>query len=132
MFITIRILFGRLRRRFFPPKVSTPSVEAASLEMPATFSLSGNAGTTGVGIATVNLSGDAVASILTAPNGTYQFSNLIAGSYIVTPILAGHFFSPASRSVIVVNANIEGVDFIDPPQLSQFGLGLSLVRRNWK
>ena len=100
--------------------------------MPATFSLSGNAGTTGVGIATVNLSGDAVASILTAPNGTYQFSNLIAGSYIVTPILAGHFFSPASRSVIVVNANIEGVDFIDPPQLSQFGLGLSLVRRNWK
>ncbi len=46
--------------------------------------------------ATVSLSGTNTGSVATDANGNYSFTGLPAGSYTVTPSLAGYVFSPAS------------------------------------
>ncbi|MBK9518622.1 MAG: hypothetical protein IPO09_14975 [Anaeromyxobacter sp.] len=79
---------------------------------PATYSISGavtGSVTTGV---TVTLSGAASATTTTGAGGAYTFNGLAAGSYTVTPSLAGHTFSPASLAVTLGNANATGKGFV--------------------
>jgi hypothetical protein len=96
-----------------------------------TFSISGNAGTKGVGIATVHLSSDGgfKATVNTNVNGDFEFINLSAGSYTITPALSGHFFTPASRLVTITDASVSGISFEDPPIYGRFGLSVSI--QNW-
>jgi uncharacterized repeat protein (TIGR01451 family) len=47
----------------------------------------------------VTLSGAASASIFTDTNGFYVFSNLLAGSYTITPASAGNLFSPTNATL---------------------------------
>jgi antitoxin component YwqK of YwqJK toxin-antitoxin module len=50
-------------------------------------------------------------SAVSAANGSYSF-DLLNGNYLITPVLAGYQFSPASRSVTVSGAAVSGLDFV--------------------
>lgn len=60
----------------------------------------------------ITLSGDNTGSALTDSSGNYNFSGLAAGSYTVTPSLAGYIFSPVSSAVTTLSgANVTGNNF---------------------
>src|SRR3954470_11670766 len=71
----------------------------------ATFSISGNAGTTGATVSTTGGSATSDAS------SNYTIANLAAGTYTVTPSKSGCTFSPASSSVTITSANVTGINF---------------------
>jgi len=77
------------------------------------YSISGRVTSDGSGLAgvTMALTGTGSASTTTDSNGTYQFTGLSNGSYVITPSKAGYVFTPTSRSVSISNANITGQDF---------------------
>jgi hypothetical protein len=60
----------------------------------------------------VTLSGTASGSQIADGSGAYTFSNLLSGSYTLTPSGTGLAFTPANRSVTVTNANMAGVNFV--------------------
>ncbi len=70
-----------------------------------TFSISGNAGTSG---ATVTAGS---ASATSDGSSNYTISNLAAGTYTVTPSKSGCTFSPTSASVTITSANVTGINF---------------------
>jgi len=78
-----------------------------------TFSLSGKVifDTTFI-FAAVELSGPVNARIITDVNGNYEFVNLPAGEYRVTPLNGAFDFNPPSRTVTITNTNITGLDFV--------------------
>jgi len=45
-------------------------------------------------------------------NGNYEFVNLPAGQYTITPLSIFHSFAPASRNITITNATITGQDFV--------------------
>jgi len=57
------------------------------------------------------LSGAAGATTVTNASGSYTFSGLANGTYVVTPSNTGYTFSPASKSVTINAANGPGVNF---------------------
>jgi hypothetical protein len=71
----------------------------------ATYSISGNAGTTGATITAG--SGSATSD----GSSNYSIANLAAGTYTVTPSKSGCTFSPVSSSVTITSANVTGVNF---------------------
>ena len=91
--------------------VASVNFTATAVVVP-TYSVSGTI--TGTTNATVNLTGDAIASIPTDVNGNYSFAGLSSGSYTVTPSIAGYIFSPSSSAVIVNSANVASVNFTVP------------------
>jgi LmbE family N-acetylglucosaminyl deacetylase len=70
-----------------------------------TYTISGTI--TGVGGATLTLSsgGSTVATTTANGSGAYSFTNVLNGSYTVTPSLTGYTFSPTSAAVTVNGAN---------------------------
>jgi hypothetical protein len=79
---------------------------------PATFSVSGNAGTPG---ATVSYTGTSSGSTTADGSGNYSITGLANGSYTVTPSKAGFSFTPTNASETVSGSNITGVDFTATP-----------------
>jgi hypothetical protein len=71
----------------------------------ATYTISGNAGTTGATLTAGSASATSDAS------SNYTLSNLAAGTYTVTPSKSGCTFSPASSSVTITAANVTGINF---------------------
>ena len=47
----------------------------------------------------------------TSGGGNYTFSNLLPGSYTITPNLAAYAFTPPNRVVNLTNATVSGVNF---------------------
>jgi hypothetical protein len=77
-----------------------------TVSMPvATYSISGNAGTSG---ATITAGSQGATS---DSSNNYTVSNLANGTYTVTPSKSGCTFSPASQSVSVSGANVTGINF---------------------
>jgi uncharacterized repeat protein (TIGR01451 family) len=77
-----------------------------------TFSLSGKLTfNTAPAFAEVELSGPVHARIVADVNGNYEFVNLPAGQYTVTPLNIAYDFVPANRTVTITNANVTGQDF---------------------
>ncbi len=70
-----------------------------------TYSISGNAGTSGATVTAGSASATSDAS------SNYSLAALAAGTYTVTPTKTGCTFSPASQSVTVTSANVTGVNF---------------------
>jgi len=65
------------------------------------YSISGyirDSGSTGIGNVTVTLSGALSRTFATISNGYYEFNDLSAGDYTVTPDKAGYTFSPQNSS----------------------------------
>jgi len=78
----------------------------ATVTMPvATFSISGNAGTTGAAVTAGSQGATSDGS------NNYTISGLANGIYTVTPSKSGCTFTPASTSVTVAGANITGINF---------------------
>jgi Bacterial pre-peptidase C-terminal domain len=71
----------------------------------ATYSISGNAGTSG---ATVTAGSQGATS---DASSNYTITGLANGTYSVTPSKSGCTFSPASASVTVTGANVTGINF---------------------
>ncbi len=61
--------------------------------------------------ATVNLGGRATGTTTATDAGSYSFSGLVPGSYLVTPVNPGYAFTPSSRTVQLSTANATGIDF---------------------
>ncbi len=59
----------------------------------------------------VNLSGLVTTTVITNAQGVYTFTNLLPGSYTITPSSAFHTFTPSSRSVNITNSNITEQNF---------------------
>lgn len=84
---------------------TTSGVDASGFNFTATAdassasSLSGTVSGTVVRNVTISLSGTNTGSVLTDENGKFSFTGLAAGTYTVTPSLAGHVFSPVSNTV---------------------------------
>ncbi|MHC4370694.1 MAG: MSCRAMM family protein [Planctomycetota bacterium] len=75
---------------------------------PPTYSITGtinDADGNGLDGVTVTLTGDASDSTVTAGGGAYEFTDLSAGSYTVTPTKAGLTFNPSSAAVTITTAN---------------------------
>ncbi|MDA1262138.1 MAG: carboxypeptidase regulatory-like domain-containing protein [Planctomycetota bacterium] len=60
---------------------------------------------------TMTLSGTSTGTATTDANGAYSFSNLINGTYVITPVLADYTFSPPDRTVSISNADQTGINF---------------------
>lgn len=60
----------------------------------------------------INLTGAATATTTTDATGAFSFSGLMDGGYTLTPVLAGHTFSPASLAVTVLGADATGNRFV--------------------
>ena len=80
---------------------------------PSVYNISGTVTSGGSGLAgvTMTLSGASSATTSTDANGAYQFSNLAAGSYTITPSRPTCTFAPSSLSVSVTNSNVTGQNF---------------------
>jgi sugar lactone lactonase YvrE len=73
-----------------------------------TYTISGRVtDSNGNGLSGVNLAlaGSISNSTVTSQEGTYQFANLGAGSYSVTPSFAGYTFTPTTASFTNINSN---------------------------
>lgn len=70
-----------------------------------TFSISGNAGTTGATLST------GATSTTSDGSSNYTLAGLAAGTYTVTPTKSGCTFSPVSSAVTITTANVTGVNF---------------------
>lgn len=103
----------------FSPSSLSVSVSSSNLsgrnftatQIPAaTYSISGRVSiNTGAGLGGVTIS-DGTRTATTDGSGAYTLSGVPAGSYTLTPSLAGYSFSPSSRSV-AVSGNLSGQDF---------------------
>ncbi len=81
----------------------------------ATYTLSGAVQSSNGGAlagASLQLSGTASATQTSNSSGQYSFANLAAGTYTVTPTLAGYTFSPANAQVTVTNASVSATTFV--------------------
>ena len=77
-----------------------------------TFSLSGKfTSNTAIGVQ-VQLTGPVNAFAGHDASGNYEFVNLPAGEYTLTPVSIFHSFDPPSRTVTITNANVTGMDFV--------------------
>jgi hypothetical protein len=76
----------------------------------ATSGLSGSASGAVAQNVTITLSGANNGTALTDASGNYTFSGLAAGSYMVTPSLAGYIFSPASIAVTTISGGNAGAN----------------------
>jgi len=78
----------------------------------ATYSISGTISPTNGGSgATVTLGGAGSATTTANSSGAYSFSNLVNGSYTVTPSNTGFSFSPTSQTVTVSGNNVSNINF---------------------
>lgn len=77
-----------------------------------TFSISGNAAVAGASM-TLTPSGETGTNATTTADGSgnYTFSQVVNGSYTVTPAAPGVTFTPVSQNVTVNGANIGSVNF---------------------
>jgi len=74
------------------------------------YSISGTV--VGADNVTVTLGGAAAQATTTNAEGHYAFNNLGNGSYTVTPSVADHNFSPASKSITIQDASSTGNNFV--------------------
>ena len=83
------------------------------LDSEKTYSVGGTVFSGGNRLAgvTMTLSGAGSATTVTDANGNYGFGGLDAGTYTVTPSLAGYLFTPAYRSVYLYGNDGEGFNF---------------------
>ena len=94
--------------------ISTASVSGINFAAtpPPTWSISGTITPAGTGAgALVTLGGAAGATTTANASGNYAFSNLVNGTYSITPSNSGYTFNPATQNVTVSGANVTAPPF---------------------
>lgn len=79
------------------------------------YSITGTVGASGAG-ATLAVTGLANVNVTADSGGNFAVPNLLPGTYTLTPTKTGTVFTPVSRSVTVLAANITGVSFTSANQ----------------
>ena len=99
----------------FTPSTQNITVNSASVSgvnftasVLPTYTLSGTI--SGLGGATISLSGSASATTTANSSGNYSFT-VPNGTYTITPSMNGYVFSPPNQTVTVASANVTGVNF---------------------
>jgi len=77
-----------------------------------TYSISGTVAGAVLSGVTITLSGANTGSVATGVGGIYTISDLVPGSYTVTPSLTGFTFSPTSSAVTITAADSTGNNFV--------------------
>jgi DNA-binding CsgD family transcriptional regulator len=83
------------------------------------LSISGNSG---IGSASMYLTGTATVSVTANANGAYIFRDLKPGKYVLTPRLTGYTFSSPSNVVTITNTNLASVNFTATAALKETDL----------
>jgi hypothetical protein len=83
-------------------------------------SLSGTVTGPWVANVTISLTGAASVSATTAANGTYSFANLAAGSYTITPTLAGYTYTPTPPTIAISSNTVQ--DFVATSAMPSFSI----------
>ena len=91
--------------------INSSSVTANFTSTVLTYTVSGTVSGTVVSGVTVSLSGGSSATTTTDASGNFSFSNVVSGTYTVTPSLTGYSFTPVNRTISVAGANVTGVNF---------------------
>jgi hypothetical protein len=102
------------RRNNAKEEIWTAKITASSTP---TYSIAGNAGTTGATISA------GAASATSDGSSNYTIAGLAAGTYTVTPVKSGCTFSPASSAVTITAANVTGVNFTASCTAPTFSIG---------
>jgi hypothetical protein len=101
---------------YFNPEyeeVAIPQTEIQSYDFVASgiYTISGTvSGDIQEGV-TITLSGDDSETTITASAGSYSFTDLVSGSYTITPRSIAYTFDPESSTVEIINTNVIGIDF---------------------
>src|SRR6266576_3882807 len=69
---------------------------------------------------TISLTGTATLSTTTAVNGTYSFASLAAGSYTITPTLAGYNYTPTPPTIAINSNTVQ--DFVETSATASFSI----------
>src|SRR5882672_533931 len=83
-------------------------------------SLSGTVTGPWVANVTISLTGTATLSTTTAANGTYSFANLAAGSYTITPTLAGYNYTPTPPTIAISSNTVQ--NFVATPVMTSYSI----------
>lgn len=85
-----------------------------------TYSIYGSVTLNAYGLegASVNLTGPAIGNGPTGQLGSFAFSGLPNGNYIIEPSKVGYTFVPSTQSVVINGGNITGVNFTATPTAS--------------
>jgi Domain of unknown function (DUF4082)/Bacterial Ig domain len=95
----------------FAPGSQNIAVNGSNTTVPAftasvqTFSITGKITGPGGNGATISLTGAATATTTANASGVFTFPGLANGSYIVTPIMSGFFYTPTNQAVTISGAN---------------------------
>jgi Concanavalin A-like lectin/glucanases superfamily len=88
------------------------STTAGLVVIAPTYSVSGSIGPAASGAsANVSAAGSASATTSADGSGSYTFPGLPDGSYTITPSKPGFTFTPASRTIVIAGAGIQGLNF---------------------
>jgi hypothetical protein len=90
-----------------------------------TYTLSGTITGDVVEGVTITLTGDASDSTTTAVDGTYSFTGLVDGDYVVTPTYTNLQMAPVSSAVEISGGDETGVDFVAQYLLLPFTYDMS-------
>ena len=83
-------------------------------------SLSGTVTGPWVSGVTISLTGTATATTTTAANGTYSFANLAAGTYTITPTLAGYNYTPTPPTIAINSNTVQ--NFVEVPVVASYSI----------
>lgn len=87
-------------------------VVSPSSTSPDTYGISGTISPASAGNGTtVSLSGRSSASTTGNSSGSYSFSGLANGTYVVTPSRSAYTFSPVEQTVSLNGSDVSGIDF---------------------
>jgi PKD repeat protein len=83
-----------------------------------TYTVSGQIISEGSGLAgiQVDLTGDAVATRVTDDSGTYRFTWISDGNYVITPVNVFYMYAPTDQAIIVSGTDTTGMDFYATPK----------------
>jgi len=109
-------VFEPVSRTYTPLTTSQIDQDFVGTYTPGTHSISGTVtlvdGTASVTDVTLELSGVATGEISPNADGTYAFSDLPTGNYMIVPSLAGYTFAPVNRQYLPLESDQTGQDFI--------------------
>lgn len=94
---------------YVPTKDATALIAAARSDVAGIYSISGIV--TGASSVTMTLSGASTATTQTDSGGSYTFTNLDFGDYVVTPTKTGYTFTPANHPVTIEGLDHTGINF---------------------
>ena len=101
-----------------PVTVSGANVPGQNFTAAATYDISAVVSGAPPGT-TITLSGLASASTSTAADGTFSFSGLLNGDYVLTPSLVGYSFYPPALHVTVSGSSQSGLDLTAYPTCTE-------------